>query len=64
MNNTLVAEKGIHRGKYVTTCSPTSQEVISSSESPVEAYNQAKKAGCDDPVLIYIPADNEHTFLF
>ena len=64
MENLLVDEQDEYKGRYVTTCSPTSHKVVSSSASPSEAIEKAKASGCDEPILIYIPKENENTFIF
>lgn len=63
-NRALIDGDGEYEGKYVTTCTADSTEVISSSTSLVEAVNEAKLKGCEDPVLIYVPTKDEHTFVF
>ena len=53
----IISDKD-YSGLYVTAAHD-SQKVISSSDSPAEAYNEAKDKGCDDPVLIYVPGEDE-----
>ena len=60
----LIEANDAFEGMYVTTCDSSSQTVVSSSSSPVDAYNKAKEEGCDDPVLIYIPTKEEKIFIF
>ncbi len=62
-NNALITSDGDYDGKYVTTCGANSTTVVSSSTSPVEAVREAKSKGCEDPVLIYVPTKDEHTFI-
>ena len=63
MDHILVANGETYEGKYVTTCDEDSTKVVSASESPVAAYNAAKEQGCDDPILIYVPAKKESLIL-
>ena len=62
--NYLIEDGEKYEGNYVTTCSPESKRVVSFSKSPKDAYNRAKKAGCPEPVLIYVPTKDEQTFVF
>ena len=61
MNKPLIIGDKDYGGMYVTTAQG-SQEVISSSDSPAEAWSEAKKE-CNDPVLIYVPNEDEPTYL-
>ncbi len=54
MNKPLIISDKDYSGMYVTTAHG-SQKVISSSESPAEAYTEARDKGCEDPILIYVP---------
>jgi len=63
MDHVLVANSADYEGMYVTTCTPDSLDVVSSSQSAVEAYEAAKRSGCDDPILIYIPSKDEEKSL-
>ncbi len=58
MDHILVANSGSYEGQYVTTCAD-GNEVVTSSPSPVEAYQEAKEKGCIDPVLVYVPTKEE-----
>lgn len=62
--NYLIEDGEKYEGNYVTTCSPKSKRVVSFSKSPEDAYNKAKKSGCLEPVLIYVPTKDEQTFVF
>ncbi len=64
MDHILIADSGRYEGKYVTTRDPDSVEVISSSESAIEAYESAKESGCDDPILIYVPSKEEKSMVY
>lgn len=64
MDHILIANSNEYEGKYVTTCSPDSVSVVSSSESAVEAYETAKQYGCEDPILIYVPSKEEKSLIF
>lgn len=64
MGHFIIANGENYQGQYVTTCGPESQEVISASESPVEAVAKAKETGCKEPVLVYVPAENESKFVY
>lgn len=59
MENILVADAARYVGQYVTTADFGKTEVITSSKSAVEAYNNAKELGYTDPVLIYVPLEGE-----
>jgi hypothetical protein len=63
MDHILIANSEAYEGKYVTTCDDDSIKVVSSSDSPAEAYKEAKEKGCDDPVLIYVPIKKEALIL-
>lgn len=63
-NNYLVANGQEYKGQYVTVCGPDSKEIVSASTSAVEAVRSAKAAGCETPVLIYVPADHQRHFIF
>jgi len=64
MTKSILEQNVGYEGKYVATCSPDSQKVVSSADTPIAAINQAKEAGCKDPVLVYVPTKDEQTFLF
>ncbi len=59
MDNILIANADQYIGQYVTTSDFGETEVITSSESAVEAYDSAVNKGITDPVLIYIPKEGE-----
>ncbi len=58
MDHVLVANSWSYEGQYVTTCAD-SNEVVTSSPSPVEAYREAVDKGCQEPVLVYVPTKEE-----
>ncbi|MBI3582705.1 MAG: hypothetical protein HY096_01990 [Nitrospinae bacterium] len=53
-----------YSGKYVATKTFKDKDVISFGDDPVKVFNDAKKAGADDPVVFYIPEkDTIHIYL-
>ncbi len=63
MDHILIANSEAYEGQYVTTCNDDSTKVVSAAESPVDAYNEAKEKGCNDPVLLYVPHRKEPLIL-
>jgi hypothetical protein len=51
----LVQDAEKYGGQYVTTRDFLSREVVTHDRSAVTAYEEAKKQGVTDPVLIYVP---------
>jgi hypothetical protein len=50
-------------GRYVALKSEADRTVVASSSSPEDALAQAKRAGCETPVLIYVPEkDSVHIY--
>jgi hypothetical protein len=64
VNTYLLVDEQQYKGRYVTTCGPDSKEVISAADTPREAYDQAKATGCDRPVLLYVPEDENATYIY
>jgi len=60
----LVANAEAYEGQYVTTEDFDSNEVVTYSASPAEAYNQAIELGYESPVIIYVPSKNEIHFAY
>jgi hypothetical protein len=63
MQQILVANAELYKGKYVATSDWGESKVISSSVKAIDAYKTAKDTGCKEPVIFYIPKDDETTLL-
>ncbi len=59
MTNVLVANSEKYSGQYVTTENWDSSEVICSSKSAYDAYTCAVEKGFNDPVVIYVPTEED-----
>lgn len=62
MDSILIADASRYAGQYVTTEDFGKTTVISSSKSAVQAYKEAITKGFLDPVIIYVPAENEREY--
>lgn len=51
----LVKDIDRYGGKYVATKDFTDKNVISYGDDPVIVFNDAQKAGIEDPVIFYVP---------
>jgi len=56
----LFEEKYI--GKYVTFENDDSNKIITSDESAIKAYEEAKNLGIESPILMYVP-DGEVVYI-
>ena len=63
MDNVMIANAVAYKGLHVTTRDYDSKEVVSSSKDPLEAYQKALDAGIEDPVLVYMPRDEEESLI-
>lgn len=63
MEHILIAGGADDGGMYVVTDGADSKEIVSASLSPSEALDTAREAGARDPVLIYVPKDDERTIV-
>lgn len=59
MEHVMVAEAFRYEGQYVTKATFNTTEVLTSSTSAVNAYREAQAQGYIDPVLLYVPKDEE-----
>lgn len=59
MEHVLVADGENYRGQYVATSDWGSNEVLCACEEPLDAYNEALALGCEQPVITYIPIDDD-----
>lgn len=57
--NFLVPDDFEGGGVYVVTDGPDSKTIVASSVSPAKAVADAKRAGAVDPILVYVPTDDE-----
>lgn len=46
-----------YNGMYVAIKDPNGPDVIASGANPAEVYSEAQKKGCNDPTIIYVPAE-------
>ena len=53
----LIVEEG-YEGKYVALRSAVDRRVIASGDKPEAVMEKARRGGCNDPVIFYVP---EHT---
>jgi len=53
----LIVEEG-YEGKYVALRSAVDRTVIASGDKPEAVMEKARRGGCSDPVIFYVP---EHT---
>jgi len=60
----LVADAEAYEGEYITTRDFDSNEVVTHSPSPSDAYAQAVALGYESPVLIYVPSKDEIHFAY
>ncbi len=61
--NILVKNVAKYSGKYVTTRSFKSKEVLTSGKDPTKVLERAKAKGVKDPVIFYVPKkDSVHIY--
>ncbi len=53
----LVTEEG-YEGKYVALRSFVDRTVVACGDNPENVMEQARKAGCGEPVIFYVPEHN------
>jgi hypothetical protein len=53
----LVNEEG-YEGKYVALRSLVDRTVVASGDNPKVVMEQARKKGCSEPVMFYVPEHN------
>jgi hypothetical protein len=56
MEKTLFNTKK-YNGMYVAIKDPNNPVVIASGHDPAKVYSQAQQKGCNDPTIIYVPAE-------
>lgn len=64
MEHILVADGETYQGRYVTVSGPDSNSVLSSADDPYEAVRLAEEMGYPDAMILYVPSEEEHTFIF
>ena len=64
MGNILIADGPAYSGLYVVTDGPLSKEVVAAAASPERALLDARAAGATDPVLVYVPREDERTLVY
>jgi hypothetical protein len=57
--NFLIPDDFEGNGVYVVTDGPDSKVIVATSVSPATAVAEAKRAGAVDPILVYVPTDDE-----
>jgi hypothetical protein len=57
LEKVLIVEEG-YEGKYVALRSTIDRRVIASGDKPEAVMEKARRGGCSEPVIFYIP---EHT---
>ena len=55
----LVSNEKRYSGKYVAMRSLKNKKVIAWGTDPLKVYEQAKKLGVREPVLLYVPEKDE-----
>ena len=63
MDHILISNGLGESGQYVVTDGPLSKKVVAAAPTPREAIEKARQAGAADPVLIYVPRDDERLFV-
>ena len=53
----LITDEG-YEGKYVALCSPLDRTVVASGDNPKAVMEEARKAGCSEPVIFFVPEPN------
>ena len=53
----LITEKG-YEGKYVALRSLLDRTVVASGNNPKAVMEKARKAGCNEPVIFFVPEHN------
>lgn len=53
----LITEEG-YEGKYVALRSFVDRSVVASGDDPKDVMEKARKAGCGEPVVFYVPEHN------
>jgi hypothetical protein len=60
----LIKNGSTKSGLYVVTDGAESKRVVASAATPAEALLAAKAAGAKDPILIYLPRDDEKIVVY
>lgn len=56
-DHVLVTEEG-YEGRYVALRSLVDRTIVACGENPKIVMEQARKKGCEDPVMFYVPEHN------
>jgi hypothetical protein len=57
MDDTHLLQTDKFNGRYVAMKSPKDHTVIASGSTPSEALENARKQNVENPILVYVPAE-------
>lgn len=55
MEKTMLVKDDKYEGKYVAFVSVTDHKIVAEGESPEDVFNEAKKSGCPQPMIVFVP---------
>jgi hypothetical protein len=58
----LINHPELYPGEYVTIKSFSEKEVVTHGMKPIDVIEEAKKLGCLEPVLIFVPKEGMLNF--
>jgi|WetSurMetagenome_2_1015567.scaffolds.fasta_scaffold133493_2 hypothetical protein len=58
MDNNILVRDNKHEGKYIAFRSIVDRTIVAEGDNPDNVMRDAKKAGCDHPMIMYVPEKN------
>ncbi len=58
MEKNILVRDDKHEGKYVAFHSIVERTIVAEGDNPEAVMHDAKKAGCEHPMIMYVPDKN------